>query len=78
MIRKLSRHGNSQALVIDKTLCELLGIDMDTPLKLEVEDGALIVRPAYKGLGPDLVKEAMERVRAEYGDVLKDLAKGPQ
>ncbi len=33
MIKKLTRHGNSMALVIDKPILELLHIERDTPLE---------------------------------------------
>jgi antitoxin component of MazEF toxin-antitoxin module len=32
MIKSLTKHGNSLALVIEKPILELLGADADTPL----------------------------------------------
>ena len=34
MTKKLSKHGNSLALVIDRSILELLGIDDETPLEI--------------------------------------------
>jgi hypothetical protein len=33
MVKKLTKHGNSLALVIDKPILELLKIDQETPWK---------------------------------------------
>ncbi|MBI5344608.1 MAG: AbrB/MazE/SpoVT family DNA-binding domain-containing protein [Deltaproteobacteria bacterium] len=42
MIKKLTRHGNSMALVIDKGVLELLDINDKTPLNISKEfEGAL-------------------------------------
>ena len=45
MIKKLTRHGNSLALVIDRPILELLKVDPDTPLELATDGDVLIVRP---------------------------------
>ena len=37
MIKKLTRHGNSLALVIDRLILELLRIDTDTPLDISTD-----------------------------------------
>ena len=48
MTKKLTKHGNSLALIIDKPLLELLNITEKTELIIAVEDGNLIIRPAKK------------------------------
>jgi len=58
LIKKLSRQGNSSALIIDRTLLELMEIDADTPLKLRVKGRRLIVEP----LG---VKDKKPKTKAE-------------
>ena len=42
MIKKLTRHGNSLALVIDKGVLDLLEITADTPLAVRTDGRALI------------------------------------
>ena len=37
MLKKLTRHGNSLALVIDKGVLELLNIDDQTPLDISTD-----------------------------------------
>ena len=46
MLKKLTKHGNSLALVIDRPILELLNIDTDTPLDISTDGRRLIVAPA--------------------------------
>ena len=45
MIKRLTPHGNSAALIIDKALLEILHIDMDTPLEIVTDGENLIISP---------------------------------
>ena len=74
MIKTLQKHGNSQALVLDKALMEALGIDAETPLQLTINGGSLIVTPANVGLGKDAVAVSIKKLRPRYGQMLKKLA----
>ena len=46
MVKKLTKHGNSFALVIDRPILELLNIDIDTPLEISTDGKTLTVSPA--------------------------------
>ena len=46
MVKKLTRHGNSFALVIDRPILELLNIDVDTPLEISTDGKKLTFTPA--------------------------------
>jgi len=74
MVKTLQKHGNSQALVIDKPLMEALGIESDTPLQVTVSGNSLIVTPANVGVGPEEVSRALEKLRPRYGEMLQRLA----
>ena len=74
MVKTLKRHGNSQALVIEKPLMDALGIDAETPLQVTVSGNSLVVTPVHVGIGADKVAESIESLRPEYGDMLKRLA----
>lgn len=76
MTKKLTRHGNSFALIIDKPLLRLLDISEKTNLDLFVEDGALIIRPAKaKGKkSKQEIKKIAQEIMTEYADVFKKLA----
>lgn len=75
MIKTLQKHGNSQALVLEKPVLEALGIDADTSLQLTVSGNSLIVTPANVGVGPDAVAASLQKLRPQYSDMLENLAK---
>jgi len=37
MVKRLTKHGNSMALVIDRPILELLNIDSETPLEISTD-----------------------------------------
>ena len=76
MSKKLTRHGNSLALIIDKPLLKLLNISEKTSLELLVEDGTLIIRPtrAKSKRSKSEIKKIAEEIIEEYADVFKKLA----
>jgi antitoxin component of MazEF toxin-antitoxin module len=45
MVKKLIKHGNSIALVIDKQLLELLGAEIDTTFKIITDGRNLVLSP---------------------------------
>ena len=45
MIKKLSRHGNSMALIIDKPILEILNITDETPLKISTDGKIITIKP---------------------------------
>ena len=45
MVKKLKKIGNSQGIIIDKAVLELLKITMDTPLEIETDGQNLIIKP---------------------------------
>ena len=49
MIKKLTRHGNSMSLVIDKPILELLNITPDTPLRISTDGRSLTISPSRQG-----------------------------
>lgn len=74
VIKTLQRHGNSQALVLDKPILEMLGARDDTPLQISVSGGSLIVTPVDTGVGRDEIDRVFERLQPRYGDMLRRLA----
>lgn len=45
MIKQLRKVGNSNALLLDKPILELLGLSEGSHVQLTVQDGVLIVAP---------------------------------
>jgi len=74
MIKKLSKHGNSLALVIDKPILELLGIDEETELEFtRREDGLFFRKKPDNGLPADF-DARKDRLNERWGPVFKKLA----
>ena len=61
IIKKLTRQGNSAALIIDRTLMELMNIDQDTELKLTVNGRQLTV----EALSDEERAEHVDRISKE-------------
>ena len=74
MIKTLTQHGNSAALIIDKALLEVLHIDITTPLEIVTDGESLIISPARDGERHERVTEALGRINARHGDTLSKLA----
>jgi len=75
MIKKLRKQGNGQALPIDKTIMDAMGIDLDTPLEVTLSANTLVVTPVHVGLAKKSIDESMRKMRRRYGNTLKNLAK---
>lgn len=75
MIKNLTRHGNSLALVIDKAILELLDIDAATPLHIITDGQCLIVTPVRDAEHQERFRAALEKTNQRYGRMLSRLAK---
>ena len=73
MVKTLTKHGNSYALVIDRAILELLHMDPEQPLELSTDGTALTIRPARDGGRASRLKDSLERVNARHGKALKRL-----
>ncbi|MGE4554415.1 MAG: hypothetical protein AB7D57_14990 [Desulfovibrionaceae bacterium] len=74
MIKNLTRHGNSLALVIDKPILELLKIEPDTPLEIGTDGERLTITPVRDAERAQRFAQGLERINARYGKALKALA----
>lgn len=74
MIKNLTRHGNSLALVIDKAVLELLKIDAETPLDISTDGERLIITPVRDAARRERFRAALEETNHRYGRMLRRLA----
>ena len=74
MIKKLTKHGNSMALVIDRSVLDLLNIDDETPLEISTDGSVLVISPVRDEARVARFREALEKVNRRYGRTLKRLA----
>jgi antitoxin MazE len=75
MIKKLVRHGNSRALVIDKPILDLLKIADETEVEITTDGQRLIITPVALGTMRQAEFEmALEEANREWGNTLKRLS----
>ena len=74
MIKKLTKHGNSMALVIDRPILDLLKIDAETPLEVTTDGKQLIIEPARPSARRRKFDAAQEWAHKRYGKAFLKLA----
>ncbi len=75
MIKKLRKVGNSNALLLDKAILEMLGMHEGSKVNLTIDGGSLIVTPVEPTpVSADQFNACLDRVMTEWGDVLRRLA----
>lgn len=74
MIKTLTKHGNSMALVIEKPVLELLGVNAETPFDISTDGQVLILSPVRDISRQDSFRAALDQVNARYPKALKKLS----
>ena len=74
MVKTLTRHGNSYALIIDKPILELLHIEPDTPIDIRTDGDVLVLAPQRDPERQARFEEALEETNRRFGRALKNLA----
>ena len=74
MVKRLTKHGNSLALVIDRGVLNLLEIDADTPLNIITDGNCLVVSPVRDSARRKKFRAALKEGNRRYGKALKRLA----
>ena len=74
MIKRLTKHGNSLALVIDRAILEVLEIDATTPLSISTDGDCLVVAPVHDPERRKRFEDSLKKVNKRHGGALKKLA----
>jgi len=74
MVKKLTKHGNSLALVIDRAVLDLLKISNDTPLDISTDGQVLVIAPVRDEARQKKFRQALEAANQKYGRALRRLA----
>jgi antitoxin component of MazEF toxin-antitoxin module len=74
MIKNLTKHGNSLALVIEKPILELIGADAETRFDISTDGQALILTPVRNPGRKAAFETALDEVNTKYPKALKKLA----
>ena len=81
MVKKLSKYGNSLAIIIDKPILELLDISENTKLKIKTDGKNIIIEPVKTKLKKSKIsndkklQKDYEDLVDKYSPALKKLAK---
>ena len=75
MIKKLRKVGNSSAIILDRAVMEMVGLEESGQVQLTVRDGSIILTPANPHkVDPARFKEALDSVVSRRRGVLRKLA----
>ena len=74
MVKKLTKHGNSLALVIDRPILDLLKIDPETLLDVSTDGKQLIVAPVKLSNRRKKFDAAQEWAHKRYGRAFRTLS----
>jgi antitoxin component of MazEF toxin-antitoxin module len=74
MIKTLTKHGNSYAMVIDKPILELLHTTPETPFEIISDGRSLVLTPLRSGEDTKKFDDAIAMVHKRFGKAMKRLA----
>jgi antitoxin MazE len=78
MKKKLVKHGNSLALLIEKPILKMMEIDEQTDLDISLENKVLVVKRAKKESSrtrKEEIREIAQEIMDQYDSVFKKLSK---
>ncbi len=74
MVKKLTKTGNSLALVLDKPILDRLEIDAGTPLEVSTDGDVIVISPVRDRRRTARLKRIVEEAHRQYGGVFRRLA----
>jgi antitoxin component of MazEF toxin-antitoxin module len=74
MTKKLTRTGNSFALVLDRPLLEATGIDADTPLEVSTDGDVIVISPVRPARRTAKLKKVLEGLHQKHSGAFRRLA----
>ncbi len=75
MIKTLTKHGNSVALVIERPILDLLGATIDTAFEVVTDGQALVLTPVKDAVRASKFRKSMDKVGKRYAKSFEELAK---
>ena len=74
MIKTLTKHGNSLALILDKPVLELLNIDADTPISISTDGKSLTLSPVSDVKRNEKLNKIRAKINKKYETTFRKLA----
>lgn len=75
MIRKLKKLGNSQAVILEKPILELIGLEPEGEVQIVVSGSSVVITPVRVGLPDEDVDSHLDALEPRYDRMLSNLAK---
>ena len=75
MIKTLTKHGNSVALVIERPILELLGASADTAFEIVTDGKSLILTPVNDASRLERFRKSLKKTGERYAKAFEELAK---
>ena len=74
MIKKLTRTGNSIALVLDKPLLEELGLDENAEVEVSTNGQVIVITPRRSSARDRKFRKAVDKINRKYAGLFKRLS----
>jgi antitoxin component of MazEF toxin-antitoxin module len=75
MIKKLTRTGNSVALVLDKQLLDAANLDPDEPVEVSTNGRVVVIAPVRSKREIERLARGQELMHAKFAGAFRRLAK---
>lgn len=74
MMKRLIKHGNSRAIVVDKVLLEAAGISEDALFQISVNPSGGLVIQSIEDTQIDIFRENFEKLNKKHKKLMQNLA----
>ncbi len=74
MIKRLIKHGNSRAIVVDKSLLEAAGISEDAYFQISVNPSGGLVIQSVEDNKTDIFREKFNELNKKHKKLMQNLA----
>ena len=74
MIKKLTRTGNSVALVLDKPLLEALGLNEDSEVEVSTNGQLIVIGPKRDSARERKFRKSADKINRKYAGLFKRLS----
>jgi antitoxin component of MazEF toxin-antitoxin module len=74
MLKRLIKHGNSRAIVVDKAILEAAGISENALFQISVNPSGGLVIQSVEDNKTDVFRENFEKLNKKYKKLMQNLA----
>ena len=75
MVKRLQKVGNSNAIILDLPVMEMVGLEEGKEVQVTVSNGSIIITPVNpRRVDSEQLQLHLDRIVGERGEMLKELA----